>query len=235
MRPYRDPQGRKQFWYTEDEIEAAMSEVLNRRQGATGVSDVVPDIEDLLEQGLGVVLDQYADLARDLLGVTQFSAVRTVVQINKDLTGAADADNAPPVDRARWRSTLAHEAAHVILHKSLFEVNENQESLFDLGSADDGSTYHCLKRAVGVGVRSSDPREYQANLGMAALLMPREPFLETARRLAATMSGNGRRLGPSTVAANRLSLQLARQFAVSRQAAEIRLDGLGFLRVQAEL
>src|SRR5690606_28627587 len=70
-----------------------------------------------------------------------------------------------PSKLGRFRFTLAHEAGHWRLHRSLFQRHANQPEL--LPDRDDRPEYVC---------RSSDnsPLEWQANFFAAALLMPRE-------------------------------------------------------------
>jgi len=49
------------------------------------------------------------------------------VSINKNLTGAAlDYDDTPSGILGRYRPTVAHEAAHVIVHRCLFAYNPDQ-------------------------------------------------------------------------------------------------------------
>jgi Zn-dependent peptidase ImmA (M78 family) len=116
----------------------------------------------------------------------------------------------------RFRATLAHEATHVLIHRPLFELNADQGTLFEEG--DNQSLFRCLKRDVAFAARGRDPREVQANKGMAALLMPRSLYGQMAR---------DRR--EAKVDEVTLISGLATAFAVSRQAARIRLQSLGFL------
>ena len=129
----------------------------------------------------------------------------------------------------RWRATLAHEAAHVVLHRFLYEFAASNLSLFG-GAADAPATpnklLRCLKRDASYRV-VSDWREVQANKGMAALLMPRQLFIDVARAEIATHYPS-----TGTISAGdggEVVATLAGKFAVSKQAARIRLDSLGVL------
>ena len=107
---------------------------------------------------------------------------RPKVSINKDLTGAAlDDDETQPGILGRWRATVAHEATHVMVHRCLFNLNEDQRSLFAELEAAEPEVKHlqrCMKRDVLFrGSGTSDWREIQANMGMGALLMPRALFV----------------------------------------------------------
>lgn len=131
---------------------------------------------------------------------------------------------------------MAHEASHVLLHRVLFELDDNQFFLFDIERPKIGPTLmRCLKREVSFDRRSSDWREYQANRGMAALLMPRELFRELAAQEATSL---GLRLSASEAAseaARLLAGRLSRRCGVSRQAASIRLETLALVRLPGQL
>jgi len=177
-------------------------------------------------------LDQYADLPTDVLGLTRFTPGKPpVVSINAELTGPVDSDAATPGQLGRWRATLAHEAAHVFLHRYLFEPDLNQMQLFDPPSAGPlakGGLMRCLKRDVGQATGSKDWREVQANRGMAALLMPRATFKRAAFQRIGAHSLTDLTVG--SPAADILAAELAGLFSVSKQAATIRLETVGIAR-----
>jgi hypothetical protein len=189
------------------------------------------DIEAFLERYLKVSLDQHADLAADILGLTEFFPGRPPrVAINRDLTGSAiDEDESAPGLLGRWRATLAHEASHVVIHRPLFELDTDQPSLFGSGEAlvqESRRLMRCEKRSVLYRSTAADWREIQANQGMAALLMPRPVFLAVVKGLE---GGKNRQVSPGSVETRQLVEELALRFEVSRQAAEIRLTTLGVL------
>lgn len=226
MKDYRSPDGERRLYFADDEIEQVMEDELRRAQLQPTLSDSVVDLDRLIERHLKADFDQYAELPADVLGQTDFRHVRKpAVQINKDLTGSAfDSEWCPPGIEGRWRATVAHEAAHIILHRMLFEVDDNQGSLFPTeGHAAPAQQLHrCLKRDVTHRAATSDWKEIQANKGMAALLMPKSVFTRAARRSGA---------GSATDSSLRdVVHSLATQFAVSRQAATIRLKTLQIIR-----
>jgi Zn-dependent peptidase ImmA (M78 family) len=161
------------------------------------------------------------------------------VSINKDLTGAAlDDDESEPGLLGRWRATVAHEATHVIVHRCLFIQNEAQGSLFDDIEPDEPIVKHhqrCLKRDVLFRNGAAEWKEIQANMGMAALLMPKAlflaAFLEEKKRIGVT------RVEKRSDAVPILIEKLANRFKVSKQATGIRLETLELLATpgQAEL
>jgi hypothetical protein len=108
-------------------------------------------------QSLEVRMDQYAELDPTVLGLTEFyTDGPPKILINRDLTGAIDDDETPPGIRGRWRATMAHEASHVVMHRLLFAVNQNQQGLFqDDGLTDSKQLMRCFEEAGPViGVRS---------------------------------------------------------------------------------
>lgn len=147
-----------------------------------------------------------------------------MISLNEDLTGAAlDDEDAAPGQVGRWRATLAHEACHVLLHRTLFEFDDNQGEMFSETDEGRQQLQRCLKRDVGHARWNSDWREVQANQGMAALLMPRKLFRRVVRVAANDLGIGLSRLQEGSRDAVALSGNLARRFDVSRQAALIRL------------
>jgi hypothetical protein len=229
VRYYRGPEGDQRIWFDEPEIEDIAEDELMKAGLLPTPESPVTDLERFVESHLGARLDQYAELDAGILGLTEFLPARPPsISINKDLTGSALDDEDPlPGLRGRWRATLAHEATHVLLHRSLFEFDVNQGHLFrvdELPSAASASLLRCLKRDVGCRAGGADWREVQANRGMAALLMPRGVFGKLARTVLAQPAAQ-----PVDGGTRRMELvadALAQQFEVSKQAARIRLATL---------
>ncbi len=210
MTPQNGHEGVVKAPFLSDEaIEAAVERELVRAGLMPDAEACATDVEALLERHLGAMLDVGAELPDDVLGVTELCAgMPPTVLVNRSLTDAI-----PMSGPGRWRATLAHEAGHIILHRALIEPAPGQQLLFEAG--DVSRVYRCLFRDKQGGF---DPLEVQANRGMAALLMPRRLFAAVARERRAA--------GISDL---RLSNAMAQRFAVSRQAAEIQLERLGFL------
>lgn len=228
MREYRSADGERCLYFEGDEIEQIMDDELRRAGLMPTDSNAVVDLESLLDDHLRVSsFDQHADLPADVLGLTEFHARKAPdVKINKDLTGIIDGDWVPPGIEGRWRATVAHEAAHVILHRMLFDEPLNQGSLFPADPKGRPTLQRCLKRDLKHRGGNYDWREVQANMGMAALLMPRKLFAKAAR---STLKGTS----PSEI--RDASRVLAAKFGVSGQAATIRLNTLGFVNEQDAL
>lgn len=234
MKWYRGPEGDQRLWFDPDEIEALAEGELRKAGLLTTPDAPVVDLERFIESHLRVELDQYAELDKAILGVSEFRAGRQPrIMINRDLTGSAlDEEDPLPGTKGRWRATLAHEATHVMLHQVLFDLDDRQGSLFTRSPAQEpsGAMMRCLKREVAFTTTARDWREVQANRGMAALLMPRSVFVEVARHeLARAGLESGRLVGESKAAAS-VAAALAGRFDVSRAAAVIRLRTLGFVQ-----
>ena len=186
MKRYPGRDGGQRLWYKPDEIEEIMEHELAKAGLMPTTTDSSVDIEAFLERHLKVRCDQYAPLPAEILGLTQFRAgQKPWVRINQDLTQTAlDDEDRPNWVVGRWRATLAHEASHVILHACLFASGAGQGTLFamDDEEPEDHSLHRCLKRDVLFRGQASNWREVQANMGMAALLMPRKVFVRRPRR-----------------------------------------------------
>jgi hypothetical protein len=230
VKEYTSAGGEKRIWFDDDEIELMMEDELRRGGLMPTDSNCVVDLEALLDDHLRVSsFDQHADLPPDVLGLTEFDPRQApTVKINKDLTGIIDGDWIPPGIEGRWRATVAHEAAHVVLHRMLFNEPLNQESLFAADAVPQAkpALQRCLKRDLRHRAGNYDWREVQANRGMAALLMPRKLFTRVAR---STLKGTS----PQEI--RDASRSLATRFGVSGQAATIRLNTLGFVTDQDAL
>ena len=86
------------------------------------VSQPGTNLEKFIEDHLKVKLDQYCDLPDGVLGITQFQTRRSpTISISRALTELAECDSPRAGAIGRWRATMAHEAAHVVLHRYLFE------------------------------------------------------------------------------------------------------------------
>jgi hypothetical protein len=236
MRQYRGPDGAERLWFEPSEIERMMEAEL--RKAGLMPTDGAPAVklEPFIERHLNAKLDQHAKLDPRVLGVTEFFECKPpLVSINKDLTGSAvDEDESAPGMLGRWRATLAHEAGHVLLHRSLFEFAVGNMSLFGAkqGEGEKGRQLHrCLKRDLAHG-GGGDWREIQANQAMAALLMPKPFFQRIARaEIDKEFPGVGKiPFGGE----DRIVAKLAGPLEVSKQAARIRLTTLGFVAPQGQ-
>lgn len=231
MNIYRNADGSIRIWLEDDEIEAIIEAELHNSGFYPTMDEPVVDIEGFIEEYLGASLDQYADLESDVLGLTEFLKGKApAIKINRSLTQKAiDAPRVAGGILGRWRATVAHEGVHIIFHRSLFETPIDQVSLFEESAEDKApGRVQCLKRDVSFKI-VADWREYQANRGMAAMLMPRELFTRTAYEHCDLLGLDPLRLEFEEDNSINLAYGLSRFFCVSHQAAHIRLKTLGIV------
>ena len=236
MREYQGPEGDPRIWYEPEEIEEIFQAELRRSRLAPPVESPTVDVERFIESHLKVSVDQYAELPQEVLGLTRFDQGRPPkISINATLTEAVEADPSNLGLSGRWRATLAHEAAHVVLHRHLFDPQmaglskplmpstASNSALFRCAASDISPVSESdLQRRKG----QTDWREVQANRGMAALLMPASLFRRVVLRTQAEVSISG---STTTFDKEALVAQIAAKCGVSRQAASIRIDTLGLV------
>jgi hypothetical protein len=238
VKPYKcSKTGEQRLWFKPGEIDNWM-EVELRKAGLYPTADNPQvDIETFVS-GLDVDLDQYCPLPETVLGKTEFEAgKRTKILINRSLTTiAVDDGDAVRWLRSKWRMTMAHEATHVLLHKSLFPSDARQQTLFavedDLGSGSN-KHYQCLERNLDRG--GPDWREVQANKGMAALLMPKAFFLSLCRSERERLFDGERPILKDSPEALQLARSLSELFNVSIQSVQIRLEELNLFATPGQV
>lgn len=233
MKDYRSKSGERRLWYEDSEIESIMQDELRKSGLFPNLLDPVVDLEAFLEIHLDVKLDLYAKLNTNLLGVSKLAnGQQPVVEINRELTNKVDEEPSMSGILGRWRATLAHEAAHVILHKCLVESSIDQGVLFSQSGSASVET-RCLDRSIWFGRGPGDWKEVQANKGMASLLMPSTVFIGIVRRMLNAHPTEDL-LARMPVADTRgftfLIRDVSDECQVSRQAASIRLQTLGLAR-----
>ena len=240
MKDYRSPNGERRLWFEDNEIEEIMTDELLRCGMFPSASAPVVDLEAFLELHLRVKLDLYSDMGSNLLGVSGFVTGRQpIVKISRGLTAQAHEGVARGGILGRWRATLAHEAAHVILHRRLVDVPQAQESLFALGAEFEAETAmtQCFERDIWFARGTGDWKEVQANQGMASLLMPSSFFNSITREIVGAQTTDDLLAyipAADTGAFSDLIRELSVLCQVSREAARIRLNTLGLARPSSE-
>ena len=217
-----------------EKIERASQDLLHRYHEKFGPEGDLPvPVEEILESYLGLELE-FGDLGKrlgvqDVLGATWVKERRVVVDQSLDPTE-------DPTKEGRYRFTIAHELGHWELHRHLFEGMPGQGVLFQ-----DDPEPSIVCRSTS----RKDPMEWQADTFAGYLLMPKEVVLEAWESIYGTrepylaveeIADLVARLGLSeeerpTVGVAR---DLARTFQVSGQAMQIRLVGLGLVKVEAD-
>ena len=125
------------------------------------------------------ITHEYEDLPENFLGYSLFgpNGVERIV-VAKSL----DDDPSKQAER-RLRTTLAHEAGHVLLQGHLFALGEQVQTLFDDSVTIDSPRILCrdFPGVPSTGKRRYDGRwwEFQANSAIGPLLLPR-PLVRSA-------------------------------------------------------
>jgi len=227
MRTYRSKAGpfSEQPFYEPAEVETICVDEL--RKVSLYPSEPSPIRIDRFIEKRFQIQPSYEDLPEGLLGFTRFSAagVQEIV-----VAKAFDEDGSRPAER-RLRTTLAHESGHGLLHAHLFALSIRPASLFGDGLASDAPKILCREDGVsGIGEAPNKRApyrwwEYQANLAMGALLLPKtlvdqalSPFLVREGTIGIPMLPGDRR--------DRALYAVAEVFDVNPVVARIRLDGL---------
>jgi hypothetical protein len=135
-------------------------------------------IDRFVEKRFNITHD-YEDLPENFLGYSLFgpNGVERIV-VAKFL----DDDPSKQAER-RLRTTLAHEAGHVLLQGHLFALGDQAQNLFDDSVTMDSPRILCrdFPGIASSGQRRYDGRwwEFQANSAIGPLLLPR-PLVRTA-------------------------------------------------------
>jgi len=192
------------------------------------------DLEALLEQAFEVVPD-YVELPEGIMGKTHFHGDgRFDVFISRKLSDAAEQD---ATSRRRLRSTMAHECAHIVMHGHLHMRDLATKPMFPGLKTDDPKVL-CreeLTDSFKQGGPGYDGQwwEYQANQGMACLLLPKQ---ETIARVEREIQSRGFK-SPKEVIRNRrmddVVREIMRVFDVSMSVTTYRFQELGILPKEA--
>ena len=161
-------------------------------------------------------LDLFADMEAHIEGATDIPTEGlSSVRINRHLSMAPHLAN-------RLRNTLAHEFYHLFLHAPLYQEKWKQGDLF----CNSGERIICTRETILEGKRV-DWREWQAAYGAGALLVPASVLQQLVRNFAHSYEPPPYVVG-SQEGAFMVSL-VASRFAVSQEAAKVRLLQKGFL------
>ena len=177
------------MWYEDHEFDDIMDELRARAGAGVFEPGRGVDVDAVLERAFGVVPD-FVDLPAGLLGRTRFAPDgRFEIEVSRTLSEEAEHDR---VARRRLRSTLGHECGHGALHAHLHVADVKTLSLFNDAPVARTPRILCRHETVEALAPSASPRydgqwwEYQANRGMACLLLPRRMLADQVRDICAT-------------------------------------------------
>lgn len=227
MRTYRAKTGPflERPFYTTEDIESICIDELYK-------TDLMPPepgpvrIDRFIEKRFEISINYNEDLPESVLGVIEFgpNGVKGL-KISRAL-----ADEGTKVSERRLSVTLAHEGGHGLLHTHLFVLGEKPTSLFGDEESNEPKIL-CRNNTVLGGQDSRETAysgkwwEYQANLAIGPLLLPRKlvhealtPFLVTKGIMGMKKLNSSRRAEAER--------KLSHVFDVNPIVARIRLEGL---------
>lgn len=207
--PYRD-----RLHYTIPEIETLTEEEL-RQQDLLPAKPGPINIDLYVEQRF--LTPRYDTLSPTLLGYTEFGPNGPIdIVINAEL-----ASDRSTVAKRRVRTTIAHEGGHGLLH-TILHLDTGQTTL--LTSNPEERRFMCKEEDLQRNSYDGKWWEYQANLAMSSLLLPKhltitalEPFLTK------TVMG-GQTIDPHNI--NRAASAISEIFDVNPIVAKIRIQQL---------
>jgi hypothetical protein len=215
MRPFHDARE------LDDECERLVGDLLLKRHRKVEYPVATDDLTVLIEMH-DADLDSFADLSSygdDVEGVTEFFPdCGPKVSISKRISASDRREN-------RYRTTLTHEFGHVKFHCPLWAEKFATGDMLDRGL---NANKAISKRDNILDAPQSDWMEWQAGYISGALLMPVTPV----RRLVSDYCGPHELhsdIHVSSEHATRLIQMVMDQFAVSEEAARIRLLKLNLI------
>lgn len=211
--------------YLPDEMdvqsEKVITEFVQARHGKVEYPLTTDDLTVLIES-MTQDLDLYADLTSEganVEGVTDFfPGSRPRVRIEKKLATDRRMAN-------RFRTTLTHELGHVVFHDFLFQGG-GSAALFERGSSPGSNK---CKRDNIIDAPQANWMEWQAGFACGAFLMPSTASRECIRNYLQGKGLSITRLGVVSAEGQGLITAIVERFAVSRDAARIRLLQKGAL------
>ena len=209
----------------DEECERLVCDLLLQRNGKIEYPVSTDDLTVLMERYVED-LDQYADLSEygyEVEGVTKFYRDRKPhVLISKRISEDIRREN-------RFRTTLTHEFGHVKFHGPLYAERFATGDMLEHGP---NANMAISKRDNILNAPKSDWMEWQAGYISGALLMP----VTKVRRLVSDYCGPRELHSDVQVSsehARELIQMVMEQFAVSEEAARIRLLKLNLITTAA--
>jgi hypothetical protein len=193
-------------YYEEADIDSMMEDELLRAGRRHKDRGTPVDVDAFIENHLHIS-PEYVTLPDGVQGASQFSPNgKVAMKICAELSEKAAAGE--PGSNHLIRTTLAHEAAHVLMHRQLFL--KQSESLFG-GEASNQTLCRDVRPVSGY---TGEWWEWQANRGMGALLLPRREVLPFVN-------------SHMTARDDSVVREVAERFEVSTQVVQYRFVQLG--------
>ena len=227
MKTYRTKTGpfqEKPFFKPEEIDQICIQELVEQELFPTDPAPI--RIDRFIEKRFRIQ-PRYEDLPEGVLGGTIFgkNGVEEII-----IARSLDREGTRPAER-RLRTTLAHESGHGLLHAHLFVLSAQSGSLLDNGRESEKPKILCREENILSAKVSSQNKspyrwwEFQANLAMGALLLPKS-LVKTA--LSPLLTARGLLEIKYLEASHRQEAirLLAETFDVNPIVAKIRLERL---------
>lgn len=222
MKTYRTETGplREKPFYNKTEIERICEAELKRVRLFPNSPEPVR-IDAFIKRRFNVTPD-YQDLPEGVLAYTRFGPTGVTEMVVSRTLG----DDLRDASRRRLNATLAHECGHGLLHAHLFAVEDLTPPLF--GEPEERSKVKVLCRQEHVEISSAGSDrwwEYQANLSIGPLLLPRAVVEHSVRDFLVPRGSLGHYYLPDSTR-EKASRTLAEIFDVNPVVARIRIASL---------
>jgi len=204
-------------------FERLVADFLERKYGKITFPICTDDLATLIEQDV-TDLDQYADLSRygeGVEGMTEFArAGKPKVAISEKVHRYEN----------RLRTTMSHEYGHVRLHAYLFAVGDRQ---LVLDKNRKSNAIYCMRDGM-LPLGKRDWMEWQAGYASGAVLMPKGPLTCLVGQIQ-ELHGIFGATSPESAGGKDMISAVVDGFAVSQEAAQVRLKILGFIGAEAAI
>jgi hypothetical protein len=218
QRPHYDPTD------MDNECEDLVTSFLRTQRGEVSYPVTTDDLRVLIEQHVEY-LDVFADLGEEgpeVQGVTYFRpGKQPIVKVSRDLGEETWREN-------RLRTTLTHEFGHVRFHSFLYVTEAESLPLFG-DDAGKPKGPRCHREDIVRPRERTDWMEWQAGYASGSFLMPRGAVRSLLGPPAAVPAQ------PAAPMAAALIETVRQAFAVSADAARVRLSQLGYIARQETL
>lgn len=208
----------------DDECEQLVSTFLHEQRGEVSYPITTDELRVLIEQHVEY-LDVFADLSDEgpaVQGVTYFRpGERPIVKASRDLGEEGWREN-------RLRTTLAHEFGHVRFHSFLWVTEAESLPLFG-SNAEKPLGPRCRREDIVRPRERTDWMEWQAGYASGSFLVPGGALRTVIGPVPMVPFQQGSPMADALVETVRES------FAVSADAARVRLSQLGYIARQETL
>lgn len=208
----------QQTYYKSEEIDSICFEAL-RSMGLYPTKPEPIRIDRFVEKRFNVSID-YNELTGGVLGYTVFGkdGVKRVV-----ISNSFDQEKTTYAQR-RCRSTIAHEAGHGLLHTHLFCMSEEKaRPLFADYTEPEQPKVLCRNPGPEKSHYDGNWWEYQANMTIGALLLPRRLVTDALSKMLESSGSFGIKTLPPSKTEGAAQL-LAEIFNVNPAVAKIRIN-----------